>query len=67
MYSIAMEDPPAVQSIPQDKISLLRHLEKTSPETLALARDWEDTALSLNRCRDKIDRSVLLIKAQVSF
>ncbi|KAF8208837.1 Sas10 C-terminal domain-containing protein [Mycena galopus ATCC 62051] len=34
--------------------SLIRHLEKTSPETLALARDWEDTAESLIKTRQKV-------------
>ncbi|KZT09350.1 uncharacterized protein LAESUDRAFT_756975 [Laetiporus sulphureus 93-53] len=37
----------AVQPLPQDKQSLLRHLEKTSPEALALARDWDDVAHKL--------------------
>ncbi|KAF8964204.1 Sas10 C-terminal domain-containing protein [Flammula alnicola] len=37
-----------------DKKSLLRHLEKTSPESLALARDWDDTAHSLQKTREKI-------------
>ncbi|KAJ6508927.1 Sas10 C-terminal domain-containing protein [Mycena sanguinolenta] len=47
--SALTEDP-----IPQDPKSLIRHLEKTSPETLALARDWEDTAESLIKTRGKI-------------
>jgi U3 small nucleolar RNA-associated protein 3 len=34
-------------ALPQDKNSIIHHLEKTSPETLALARDWEDTAQNL--------------------
>ncbi|KAJ7147521.1 Sas10 C-terminal domain-containing protein [Mycena crocata] len=42
------------EPLPQDTKSLLRHLEKTSPETLALARDWEDTAETLTRTRQKI-------------
>ncbi|KAJ7134521.1 Sas10 C-terminal domain-containing protein [Mycena epipterygia] len=51
----AIEDsPPLMEPIPQDPKSLLRHLEKTSPETLALARDWEDTAESLTKTRQKI-------------
>jgi U3 small nucleolar RNA-associated protein 3 len=54
---MVVEDTPK-EPIPQDKISLLRYLEKTSPETLALARDWDDTALDLKRCRDRIDRFV---------
>ena len=37
-----------------DKKSRLRHLEKTNPEALALARDWDDTARSLQKTRDRI-------------
>ncbi|KAJ7254352.1 Sas10 C-terminal domain-containing protein [Mycena haematopus] len=45
---------PTEDPTPQDPKSLLRQLEKTSPETLALARDWEDTAESLIKTREKI-------------
>ncbi|KAJ7044002.1 Sas10 C-terminal domain-containing protein [Mycena alexandri] len=45
---------PAAEPLPQDTKSLIRQLEKTSPETLALARDWEDTAESLTKTRRKI-------------
>jgi len=40
-----------VASLPvaQDRKSLIRHLERTSPETLALAREWEDVAHDLYR------------------
>ncbi|KAJ6557387.1 Sas10 C-terminal domain-containing protein [Mycena vulgaris] len=44
-----------MEPVPQDPKSLIRHLEKTSPETLALARDWEDTAESLTKTRQKIE------------
>ncbi|KAJ7645454.1 Sas10 C-terminal domain-containing protein [Mycena polygramma] len=51
----APEDPaPSTEAAPQDAKSLIRHLEKTSPETLALARDWEDTAEALVKTRQKI-------------
>ncbi|KAJ6512182.1 Sas10 C-terminal domain-containing protein [Mycena vitilis] len=51
----APEDPaPSTEAAPQDVKSLIRHLEKTSPETLALARDWEDTAETLVKTRQKI-------------
>ncbi|KAJ7175765.1 Sas10 C-terminal domain-containing protein [Mycena filopes] len=50
----APEDLPAADPLPQDTKSLIRQLEKTSPETLALARDWEDTAESLTKARRKI-------------
>ncbi|RDB18037.1 Uncharacterized protein C3B8.09 [Hypsizygus marmoreus] len=42
------------ERLPQDKKLLLRHLEKTSPETLALARDWEDTAENITKTRAKL-------------
>ncbi|TCD63240.1 hypothetical protein EIP91_005796 [Steccherinum ochraceum] len=45
---------PAVAPLPQDKPSLLRHLEKTNPEALALARDWEDVAYTLTETQGKI-------------
>ncbi|KAI0328872.1 hypothetical protein GY45DRAFT_1325725 [Cubamyces sp. BRFM 1775] len=45
---------PAVQALPQDKPSLLRHLEKTNPEALALANDWDDVAHSLVKTQAKI-------------
>ncbi|KAJ7696071.1 Sas10 C-terminal domain-containing protein [Mycena rosella] len=57
--SVAMDEvedsAPPMEPVPQDPKALLRHLEKTSPETLALARDWEDTAESLTRARQKIE------------
>ena len=45
-------------SLPQDKRALIRHLEKTSPETLALARDWDDTAWALMKAQAKIMKYV---------
>ncbi|KAJ7644052.1 Sas10 C-terminal domain-containing protein [Roridomyces roridus] len=42
------------EPIPEDPQSLIRHIEKTNPETLALARDWETTAESLAKTRKKI-------------
>ncbi|KAI0647747.1 Sas10 C-terminal domain-containing protein [Trametes meyenii] len=47
---------PAVQPLPQDKQSLLRHLEKTNPEALALANDWDDVAHSVVKAQNKIAR-----------
>ncbi|KAF8895418.1 Sas10 C-terminal domain-containing protein [Infundibulicybe gibba] len=48
--------PPIAPALPKDPKLLLRHLEKDSPETLALARDWEDTANNLARTREKISQ-----------
>ncbi|KAI0669213.1 Sas10 C-terminal domain-containing protein [Trametes maxima] len=45
---------PVVQPLPQDKPSLLRHLEKTNPEALALANDWDDVAHSVFKVQNKI-------------
>ncbi|KAJ7758492.1 Sas10 C-terminal domain-containing protein [Mycena maculata] len=44
------------EPVPLDPKSLIRHLEKTSPETLALARDWEDTAENVIKTRQKITK-----------
>ncbi|KAF9468556.1 Sas10 C-terminal domain-containing protein [Collybia nuda] len=49
----------AMTPFPQDPKLLVRHLEKTSPETLALARDWQDTVQDL-------EESALYIKAKES-
>jgi hypothetical protein len=48
-----------VEPLPQDKQTLIRHLEKTSPETLALARDWDDTAWNLMRSQTKIQKCAI--------
>jgi U3 small nucleolar RNA-associated protein 3 len=47
-----------IQPLPQDKQALLRHLEKTSPETLALARDWDDIARSVVKAGEKLKKCV---------
>ncbi|KAH9933241.1 uncharacterized protein BXZ73DRAFT_101200 [Epithele typhae] len=47
---------PVAPTLPQDKQALLRHLEKTTPETLALAHDWEDVAHAIMRSQTKIDK-----------
>lgn len=49
-------DPPllVVQPLPKDKKSLLRHLEKNSPEALALARDWDEVAYKLVESQSKL-------------
>ncbi|KAJ7069873.1 Sas10 C-terminal domain-containing protein [Mycena amicta] len=52
--AVEEEATPSVDAGPQDPHSLIRHLEKTNPETLALARDWEETAESLSKTRQKI-------------
>ena len=41
--------------VPQDKQTILRTLEKESPETLALARDWDDTAHSLVEAKARVE------------
>ena len=59
--------PPVIQPLPQDKKSLIRHLERNCPETLALARDWDDTARSLTKTHQKIARCVLHFETQFAF
>lgn len=49
---------PVIQSLPQDREGLLRHLEKTNPESLALARDWDDTARSLIKAQNTLEEYV---------
>ena len=58
-YSVLAEpQEPVLQPLPQDKESLLKHLEKTNPESLALARDWDDTARNLLKAQKAIERYV---------
>lgn len=62
VYSSDMVEPaaPAIQKLPEDRTALLRHLEKTNPEALALAGDWDDAARSLVKTQSKIALYVLL-------
>lgn len=48
--------PIVISALPTDKKLLLRHLEKTSPEALALARDWDETAQLVHATREKIEQ-----------
>ena len=50
---------PVIPKLPEDKNSLLRHLEKTNPEALALAGDWDDAARSLIRTQSKLELCVM--------
>ncbi|KAN0127334.1 Sas10 C-terminal domain containing protein [Lactarius tabidus] len=51
-----LEPAPVVSTrpIPLDKNAALRHMEKTNPETLALAYDWEDIATKVVHTQEKI-------------
>lgn len=55
-----MDDPVATPPLPQDKLSLLRHLEKNSPEVLALARDWDDIAVTVVKASQRLKKFVKL-------
>jgi len=44
---------------PLDKNAALRQMEKTNPETLALAYDWEDIADKVVRTQEKIKEYVM--------
>jgi hypothetical protein len=52
---------PLANALPADKDALLRHIEKTSPESLALARDWEGIASSIAKSQAKLERYVVQI------
>lgn len=56
-----MEDLLVPPSLPHDKSSLLRHLEKNSPETLALARDWDDIAVTVVKAGQRLKKYVKLL------
>jgi U3 small nucleolar RNA-associated protein 3 len=43
------------EPLPTDPKDIIRHLERTSPETLALAGDWEDTAYALIKSKAKLE------------
>lgn len=40
---------------PLDRVTAIRRLEKTSPETLALAREWEDVARDLMHAQQRLE------------
>ncbi|KAG9315918.1 hypothetical protein JVU11DRAFT_3569 [Chiua virens] len=46
---------PVLIKPPQDRQTVIRTLEKESPETLALARDWDDTAHNLVEVKARVD------------
>ncbi|KAI3607630.1 hypothetical protein WG66_004982 [Moniliophthora roreri] len=47
---------PSTVLLPQDQKSIVRHLERTDPISLALARDWTDTAQSLLKSKSKLEK-----------
>lgn len=47
------------QPLPLNKKAALRQIEKTNPETLALAYDWEDTAAKVVHTQEKIKQCVM--------
>ncbi|KIK69636.1 hypothetical protein GYMLUDRAFT_236138 [Collybiopsis luxurians FD-317 M1] len=53
-----MEDvqTPAAKPDLQDKAAILHHLQKTDPESLALAGDWTDSANSLVKIKQKLEQ-----------
>ncbi|KAG5648291.1 hypothetical protein DXG03_004863 [Asterophora parasitica] len=53
---VSKRTPVVIAPLPTNKKLLLRHLEKTSPETLALARDWEETVETLAKTQQKLAR-----------
>ena len=57
----------ATQATPLDKKAALRHMEKTNPETLALAYDWEDIAAKVVRTQEKIKECVMDLMSNPPF
>ncbi|KAJ2913921.1 hypothetical protein MD484_g6502, partial [Candolleomyces efflorescens] len=55
---LALEEPKPASApvLPTDPKDLLRYLERTNPETVALARDWEDTTEKLLRAQEHIGK-----------
>ncbi|KAF9267523.1 hypothetical protein L218DRAFT_978073 [Marasmius fiardii PR-910] len=43
------------EPLPEDKSSVIRYLEKTDPLSLALARDWSDTANNLSVAKARLE------------
>ena len=58
LSDLADPAPVVLPALPNDKKSLLRHLEKNSPEALALARDWDDSVQSLSKVRATLEEYV---------
>ena len=44
-----------------DKATAIRHLEKTNPETLALAREWDDVVRDLMHVQQRLNKCVDVI------
>jgi len=61
-----VDDPVPTPSLPQDKLSLLRHLEKNTPETLALARDWDDISVTVVKAGRRLKKFVKLFASDNS-
>jgi hypothetical protein len=58
LSDLADPAPVVLPALPNDKKSLMRHLEKNSPEALALARDWDDSVQSLLKVRITLEEYV---------
>ncbi|KAK1231202.1 something about silencing protein 10 [Marasmius sp. AFHP31] len=46
----------SIKALPKDKNSIIRHLERTDPLSLALARDWSDTAQNLVKSKARLEQ-----------
>lgn len=55
----AMEPASLELAVPTEKSAIIRYLQKTNPEALALARDWDEVANNLIKLRSKIETYVL--------
>jgi U3 small nucleolar RNA-associated protein 3 len=58
---------PVVTKLPEDRASLLRYLQKTNPEALSLAGDWDDAVRTLIKTQAKIALYVTWLCVLCSF
>ena len=47
---------PAAIDPTADKVTIIRNLQKTSPETLALAQEWDDVARAVVKAEQKVEQ-----------
>lgn len=48
---------PAAIDPKADKVTIIRNLQKTSPETLALAQEWDDIARAVVKAEQKVEQA----------
>jgi hypothetical protein len=53
------------ESVPVDPVDCVHTLEKTSPELIALSRDWERVIVDLAAIEEKISKYVFILFAKM--